>query len=580
MSHLRLSSVAALVWVFVSGALPVVQAQVLDEVPRDVTVSEFFVLLQSESELSETAERRDPSVPMQNGVTIQMVEADPLESPAESDEASRDSANGDRLTLADVVASLYRAYPEIARARQQPIVATGELTQAYGSFDTKLYGNTISEPLGNYENYRNGIGVARQTWWGSYLAAGYRIGRGHFQPWYKERQTDEAGEFKLAFVHPLLQGRAIDTNRLAVFQASLARQAADPIIQQAILDTSRDAMGIYWQWVAAGAVLEAQRELLQIAEKRGKQFEAGFEADKFAEIDLILNQQLIAERRAKVLETEQKYRQIAFKLSLYLRDEMGQPMVPSDNWLPDHFPETQLPESNFDQDLAAALMRRPEPQLLQLELRGVELERRVACNDLLPRVDFIAEASQDIGKAATKSDDKSEFELVIGLQGEMPIQRRKARGKIQSTTAKMVQINEKLRLQRDKIGAELMTAYNALVLAKQMVEQNEISLRAAFETLDRYRFAFDRGKIDLIYLNLLESKANETEIKLVEAQQFWFAALADMQAALGLDPLDQAMAVSALPDSTRPGPGDLPKPKNLEETQLQKDWELHSKAAE
>ncbi|MGI9474936.1 MAG: hypothetical protein ACR2NZ_25620, partial [Rubripirellula sp.] len=62
-----------------------------------------------------------------------------------------------------------------------------------------------------------------------------------------------------------------------------------------------------------------------------------------------------------------------------------------------------------------------------------------------------------------------------------------------------------------------------------------------------------------IYLNLLESKVNESEIKLVESQRAWFTALADLQAALGIDPLDSAMSVTALPPSTRPGPGHLPK---------------------
>ncbi|TWT84906.1 Outer membrane efflux protein [Planctomycetes bacterium CA13] len=544
-----------------------------------VTENEFFVLLQNEArnnERNDVSKIAEPKSPNSKQTSDQDSAPSQDSVPAQIENENEDG----ELSLADVIASLYRAYPEIVKARQQPNLASGELTQAYGSFDTKLYGHTINESLGYYENYRHGIGVARQTWWGSYVSAGYRMGRGEFQPWYKERQTDEAGEFKLSLAQPLLQGRAIDMQRLAVFQASLARQAAEPMIQQAILDYSRDAALVYWQWVSAGAIWQAQRELLALAIIRGKKFEVGFKAGKFAEIDLLLNQQLIAERRGKVLESEQKFRATAFKLSLYLRDAFGEPMVPCEEWLPDHFPATRLPEANYDQDLAAALMRRPEPRLLQLQLRSMQLERQVACNNLLPRLDLVAEASQDIGKAATKSDDKSEFELVIGIQGEVPIQRRKARGKIQSTTAKMAQINQMLLLQRNKIGVELQTAYNALVLAEQMVEQGDLSLRAAFETLDRYRFAFDRGKIDLIYLNLLESKANETEIKLVEAQRFWFVALAEMQVALGLDPLDQAMAVAALPETNRPGPGRLPDPVEIKPDLLDDDWNLHNQPAE
>ncbi len=332
------------------------------------------------------------------------------------------------------------------------------------------------------------------------------------------------------------------------------------MVQQAILDASREAASVYWEWVASGAIFEAQRELLALAEKRGEQFEDGVKAGKFAPIDLILNKQLIAERRANLLKSEQKLRTTELKLGLFLRDGEGNPLVPSDQWLPKQFPVIEAPpQSSFQDDLVAALSRRPEPQLLEFELRQVQLERRLARNEMLPRFDLITEASQDTGLAANDPDDKGEFQLVIGFQSEVPIQRRKARGKIQSTASKAVQITEKIRLVQDKIATELQTAQAKLTLSSQVVDQSEVSLRAALETLDRFRFGFSRGKIDLIYLNLVETKANETEIKLVEAQRTWFDALSEFQIALGLDPLDQAMKVSELPPSDMPGPGNLPK---------------------
>jgi outer membrane protein TolC len=283
------------------------------------------------------------------------------------------------------------------------------------------------------------------------------------------------------------------------------------------------------------------------------------DAGKFAEIDLVFNEQLIAERKGKVLETQQKFRASTFKLSLFLRDESGEPMVPDDTWLPELFPAIETPgEFSFPNELAAAISRRPEPQVLELEIRQLALEQQLASNNLLPRVDVLAQASQDIGTPASSINDKGQFEMVIGLQGEVPIQRRKARGKIQSTQAKIAQLSQKLRMQSDKIGTEIRIARNSLELSASIVEQAEVALRASLETLTRYQFAFEKGKADLIYINLLETKLNESEIKLVEAQRNWFVALAELQAILGLDPLDQAFAVSQLPNSNRPGPGRLP----------------------
>ena len=78
-------------------------------------------------------------------------------------------------------------------------------------------------------------------------------------------------------------------------------------------------------------------------------------------------------------------------------------------------------------------------------------------------------------------------------------------------------------------------------------------------------------KIDLIYLNLLETKANETEIKLIEAQQIWFDQLAAFQAAAGLDPLDQATLLGQLPDSDSLRVDDAGK-RNQDADALDQDW--------
>ncbi len=502
---------------------------------------------------AERPESDDESPPRTNDAankTPEAVQPNASADPNDATEASRaESASSDSLLqLSDVIASVYAAYPSIEKARLESPLARGLVLEAFGAYDTKLEGYSLAEPTGFYRNYRNGLGVARQTWWGGYLSAGYRIGRGQFQPWYKERETNEAGEFSLGVGLPLLQGRAIDAQRVAVFQASLAERAADPLLQAALLSTSRDAAVVYWDWVASGAVLSTQRELLNLATERGKQYAEGFAADKFPEIELIFNDQLIAERQGKVLETEQKFRATSFKLSLYLRNESGAPLIPAEAWLPKKFPGiTPFVNRDFATDFADAVSRRPEIRLIQISQRQVQLDQQLARNHLLPRLDLVAEAAQDTGVPASSLNDKGQFEMLVGVQGEVPIQRRKARGKIQSTAAKIGQYDQELRLQQDRIGTELQTAYNGLSVSEQVVRQGELALKAATDTLTRYRAGFREGKVDLIYINLLESKLNETEIKLLEARRNWFVALAEMQAALGLDPLDQAMMIISGP---------------------------------
>lgn len=483
-----------------------------------------------------------------------------VDQPAEDDLVSEQS-----LALADVIASVYKNYPSVLQAREEINRAAGEQMSAEGAYDLKLKGYALNEPTGFYRNYRHGIGVARQTWWGGYLSAGYRIGRGEFAPWYKERETEKAGELKVGLMQPLLQGRALDPQRVAFFQADLSQQLANPIIQQAILDAARDASVLYWEWVAAGAKLKAQEKLLELAETRGKQFETGVGAGQFAEVDLILNRQLIAERQVKVYESQQKVQAAGFKLSLYLRDGAGQPIVPQMDWVPPAFPLVDLQsEWTPEAEAMAAMQRRPELQVLVLEIQKLQWDQRQAQNQLLPGLDLVAEASQDLGDPASSTNDKGRFELLFGIQGEVPIQRRKARGKLQSTTAKIAQLTQKLRLQQNKIVTELQIQANTLLLDGRIVQQAGTGLEAALDTLQRYRFAFERGKADLIYLNLLETKATETELKWLDAQRDWFATLAELQRALALDPLEESNQVSQLPLTPAPKAPAAPVTQELE----------------
>ena len=457
-------------------------------------------------------------------------------------------AMGQQLLLSDVIASTYRAFPLLEIARLQSGVAAGQQVSAWGAYDTKLEYYSLNQPVGFYETYRNGIGVARQLWWGGYASAGYTVGRGSFEPWYRERQTDSGGEFKVGLVQPLLQGRAIDPQRVELFQANLQRQAVEPEIQHQVLVAGREASIAYWMWVEIGNVLKTQERLLDIAVKRGEQLQLKLANKRSTRLDVAQNAQLIEERILKVNETKLKFRDTAFKLSMFLRDEQGAPRLPPPEWLPIDFPAiTEIPPGNFEQDFQNAMASRPELLLINLDMQSLRLDLSLARNQTLPNVDMTLRASQDMGLQTSQTNDKEEFQLEAGIIGDVPIQRRKAFGKIQKTQAKMAQISQKYEFQRNKIGVELQSARNALDIAQQNVVAARELLKLANETLDLFRLEFDANRRDVFFLLGQEVKVNDSEVKLLEAERDFYIALASMQAALGLDPLEQSTLLTPLP---------------------------------
>lgn len=461
--------------------------------------------------------------------------------------------NPSALTLSDVIASVYRAYPTIEAVRLQRQVADGDLLSAFGEFDTKILADTMNEPTGFYENYRHGIGLARNTWWGGYLATGYRIGRGEYQPWYKERETLDGGEFKLAYVQPLLQGRDLDPRRVAVFQNRIAQQVVEPQLQIEILQTSMVAATVYWEWLAAGRNLRVQQQLLALARQRVEQIRELIKAQRRAKVDELFNDVLIAQRVTKVIEAEQKLQQVTFKMALYLRDEEGSPLVADFAWLPSSFPPlSDTKDLNVQQQIDEALDRRPELVELRLQSEHVQWDRRWAQNQTRGRLDFIGELSQDIGPTNSKNIDKQQFEGEFGLTYEYPWQLRKARGKLRSTGAKLLQIDQKSRLQVDKIALEVQSAIVALQRSQEVIEQLVKVVETQTQVLELQEIQFSTGRIDLIELNLQEQLVTNLRVDLINAQRDWFTALSLLAAATGLDPLEQALRLETIPDGTQP----------------------------
>ena len=219
-------------------------------------------------------------------------------------------------------------------------------------------------------------------------------------------------------------------------------------------------------------------------------------------------------------------------------------LVPPD-WLPSDFPEVaRVPAGDFEADLQTAFSARPELVLIELDRQSLRWDVALARNQLLPNVDFAIQTTQDVGAAASSINDKGDFQVEAGVTGGVPIQRRKATGKIQSTDAKLMQLMQKLEFQRNKIAMELQTARNALDIAQQNVVAAQELLNQANITLDFFRLSVDAGRTDLFFLLNQEVKVNDSEIALLEAERDFFTALAAMQAALGLDPLEQAAALT------------------------------------
>lgn len=453
-------------------------------------------------------------------------------------EPTRDeTSRSDLLELRDVIRSVQESYPLLVSALFERQVAEGQQIAASGEFDLRAKAFGIAAPEGFYKTYRNGISLDQPLFRGGTVFGGYKSGHGNFQPWFKERETDEGGEFSVGIDVPLLKDRSIDKRRAALFQSDLARRAVEPEVQALLFEFVRTASQIYWSWVAAGQTLEAQRELLRLAQERVRQIEERVIAGDLGKITRINNQQLIAVRETKVIESERKLEQAAFKLSLFFRDPEGNPVIPDRSLLPSAFPARAAPDGQqVETDIVTAIDAAPALQALDLLAQQVRVELDQAGNMGLPKLDARLLTSKDLGYPASSKRDKTPFELEAGLYGEVPLQRREARGKILATQGKFAQIEAKRSLIVDKITADVRDVYSALEANDGRIDRATINLRLARETLELGRLQFEAGDIDLIALNIYEQAVTDAQLLLISAQADFLSSLADYRAVLALDP--------------------------------------------
>ncbi|QDU05497.1 Outer membrane efflux protein [Gimesia chilikensis] len=441
------------------------------------------------------------------------------------------------LVLEVVINSVYASYPLLEAALYSREVASGQQLQRMGEFDHKLKAGSENQPMGYYQTYRQHVGLIKPLYQGGEAFAGYRIGRGSFEPWYLGRQTNDGGELKAGFSVPLAKNRDIDQRRAALWRATYGVDAVEPEIQAQLIDFVQQGSYAYWEWVAAGAKLVIADRILNLAEERTERIRSQVENGLLDPPELTDNLRLVAERRGKRALAERKLQQTAVKLSLFYRDANGDPVIPGPEQVP-RFPKLeQIDDTQVALDASRALDQRPEIYSLDLLQRQLDIDYSEAENECLPAVDLLMAGSQDMGYPSSYRNYKGPFELDAHVLVEVPLERRKARGKMQSVGGKISQLNAKRKLTEEKIIAEVESAYAGLIGAYKQAQQAEQAVGYAEDLARRERRNFEEGLSDLLKVTLREQYAFESAEKAVDAKLLYFKEKADYRASLAEDQL-------------------------------------------
>lgn len=439
------------------------------------------------------------------------------------------------IVLEQVIDAIYQSYPLLRIAIAGRDVASGDNLAAQGEFDLKLKADTLNQPQGFYQTYRQSVGFDQPLYGGGNVFGAYRIGQGNFEPWYGNRETNSGGEFQLGLSVPLWQNRTVDERRAQLWRSAHGQSLVEPEIRSQLLEFVRDGSIAYWEWMAAGQNFRYAEQLLKLAQDRDQQLRSQVDEGDRAESDLTDNQRLIVGRRVKRLATLQKLQTTAVKLSLYLRMPNGIPFVPGPELLPEAFPEPlPVKRNRMEQDIIVAQDRRPELMAFDITRRQLDVDLQQAVNLLQPSLDGQLVNSKDVGSPTPKGD-KTPYQLEAGLFFSAPLQRRKAKGKIAAIEGKIAQWTAKRQYTSDKISVEVQSAVIALDMAYQSITQAREAIRLNEEMQRFETIKLEKGDSDFLRLNLRETATFDARVVEVEALLRYFEAQSEYRAAIAAD---------------------------------------------
>lgn len=421
------------------------------------------------------------------------------------------------LLLPRILKSVRGHHPKIEAARAKQRAARATRLSQEGVYDPLLSTNAQALRGGYYETtvanveLRQYLGV-----WGSEAYGGYRIGSPGVNdryPSYEKTETLSGGEVRGGLSVPLWRNGPIDARRanLAIAQDIARAEAFD--FQDTELEVRLEAIDAYYQWLAAGHQLEIAERLVKLASTREAQLTAQRDAGSASDFEVIDSRQMVLSRQAAVIAQRQLLQAAAVRVSLYLRDEGGQPVVPDRSRLPPFPAPAGNPPTLNVRQLASC---HPQLRALQARADAAGHQADLLANQLAPEARAMLEISRDVGSVDGRSD-LAGTNFIVGVELKVPLLFRKERGASDAGAAELASLQHEASWVFDRIQS---WAQKIAIDQQAAIEQTSVErkLVAATETLaEGERYRLNAGDTTMLIVNLREMAVAQAAMRLVDA---------------------------------------------------------------
>jgi outer membrane protein, heavy metal efflux system len=409
------------------------------------------------------------------------------------------------LTEQDIVKSVIANFPLIEAAELKTEAAKGELTAAEGAFDHKLTFKSRNRIEDKFDNSYFESTLERQTpWGGTSLVAGHRQGSGHFPAYDGKYRTSGAGEIFAGFSVPLLRNFRTDEFRTNLRIMEIEKKQADLEARLKKMVYLHKALTLYYKWILESQKLKINKSILELANSRHDMIVRKFQAGDIEKIKVTDNQRSIDKRAGEILKNEIELNKTRAQLSIYLRDESGNPVTIPFESNPEFV--LQKKESSI---AGINISLHPQLKILALEKEKLKFQKAFYDQSKLPGLNLDVLAAKELSANEPYDPER----LQIGVKFDLPLENRKAEGKSVSYHYKVKALEKNQQYLESEIFQQLSFFIKASEDSKNRwkitTQEYEGTKRMSLAEKNRW----SQGASDLFIVNLREQDVADVDIR-------------------------------------------------------------------
>ncbi len=423
------------------------------------------------------------------------------------------------LTLELFYDQILRNHPVARQTELLSEMAKQELRLAKGSFDPKLEAQYLAKNFGDTEYYKimNAsvkfpiifpvdpvIGVEQNS--GKYLNP--------------ERYISDQFDFQQFYTGlslPLGRGLITDERRAALKQANLFGDMVEAEQVKAINKLLLEAAKDYWQWSYSYYNYKLYNQSVLIASEIFRRVKLNNELGEAAPIDTIQAKITLQQRLVERQEAFLSFQNTSIQLSNYLWDSLNSPLQLSLDYAPvlrkDIIGVSAL---ELEELLNQARVNHPEIQKVDVKLKQLDVDRRLAAEYLKPKLDlnyyFLNQPFDPEWNSSFQFSDNYKF----GLDFSFPLFIRKERAKLAQTKIKISSTKfERSYLERQILN-QISASYNELLNNGLIIIQQTEMVDNYIRLLQAELTNLENGESDLFKINIQQEKLIESQSKLIK----------------------------------------------------------------